>query len=96
MLLSGHGFAYYHGAKDYTEEGKQLLINSVLWAANVNYPVISGKIVDEEGNPLKAEIKVKGQPFQLSQAVRMAVLQSRYYQGNTRLKSVPMVMPAKR
>ncbi|MEW8970635.1 MAG: carboxypeptidase regulatory-like domain-containing protein, partial [Mesobacillus sp.] len=64
LLLSGHGFAYYHGAKDYTEEGKQLLINSVLWAANVKYPVISGTIVDEEGNPLKADIKVKGQPFQ--------------------------------
>ncbi|MFT9599511.1 carboxypeptidase regulatory-like domain-containing protein [Mesobacillus sp.] len=64
LLLSGHGFAYYHGAKDYTEEGKQLLINSVLWAANVKYPIISGTIVDEEGNPLKADIKVKGQPFQ--------------------------------
>jgi outer membrane protein assembly factor BamB/subtilisin family serine protease len=64
LLLSGHGFAYYHGAKDYTEEGKQLLINSVLWAANVKYPVINGKIVDEEGSPLKADIKVKGQPFQ--------------------------------
>ncbi|WP_226676413.1 carboxypeptidase regulatory-like domain-containing protein [Mesobacillus jeotgali] len=64
LLLSGHGFAYYHGAKDYTEAGKQLLINSVLWAANVRYPVISGTIVDEQGNPLKAEIKVKGQPYQ--------------------------------
>ncbi|WP_213367777.1 carboxypeptidase regulatory-like domain-containing protein [Mesobacillus boroniphilus] len=64
LLMSGHGFAYYHGAKDYTEEGKQLLINSVLWAANVKYPVINGTIVDEQGNPLKADIKVKGQPFQ--------------------------------
>ncbi|WHX38711.1 carboxypeptidase regulatory-like domain-containing protein [Mesobacillus sp. AQ2] len=64
LLMSGHGFGYYHGAKDYTEEGKQLLINSVLWAANVEYPVISGKVVDEQGNPLKADIKVKGQPFQ--------------------------------
>jgi outer membrane protein assembly factor BamB/subtilisin family serine protease/5-hydroxyisourate hydrolase-like protein (transthyretin family) len=64
LLLSGHGFAYYHGAKDYTEAGKQLLINSVLWASNVNYPVISGTIVDEQGNPLKADIKVKEQPYQ--------------------------------
>ncbi|NKE06207.1 carboxypeptidase regulatory-like domain-containing protein [Mesobacillus selenatarsenatis] len=64
LLLSGHGFAYYHSAKDYTEAGKQLLINSVLWAANVKYPVISGTIVDEEGNPLIADIKVKGQPYQ--------------------------------
>jgi outer membrane protein assembly factor BamB/subtilisin family serine protease/5-hydroxyisourate hydrolase-like protein (transthyretin family) len=64
LLLSGHGFAYYHGAKDYTEAGKQLLINSVLWAANVKYPVISGTIVDEQGNPLNADIKVKGQPYQ--------------------------------
>lgn len=63
MLMSGHGFAYYHGAKDYTEEGKQLLINSVLWAANVRFPVISGTIHDELGNPLKADIKVKGQPI---------------------------------
>ena len=64
LLMSGHGFAYYHSAKDYTEEGKQLLINSVLWAANVKYPVISGTIVDEQGIPLKADIKVKGEPFQ--------------------------------
>lgn len=64
LLMSGHGFAYYHGAKDYTEEGKQLLINSVLWAANVNFPVVSGTVLDEQGNPLKADIKVKGQPFQ--------------------------------
>ncbi|MCM3664939.1 carboxypeptidase regulatory-like domain-containing protein [Mesobacillus subterraneus] len=64
LLMSGHGFAYYHGAKDYTEEGKQLLVNSVLWAANVNFPVVSGTVLDEEGTPLKADIKVKGQPFQ--------------------------------
>jgi outer membrane protein assembly factor BamB/subtilisin family serine protease len=63
LLMSGHGFAYYHGAKDYTEEGKQILINSVLWAANVEFPVVSGTILDEKGNPLKAEIKVKGQPY---------------------------------
>ncbi|WP_079509181.1 carboxypeptidase regulatory-like domain-containing protein [Mesobacillus jeotgali] len=64
LLMSGHGFGYYHGSKDYTEEGKQLLINSVIWAANVKYPVISGTVVDEQGNPLRADIKVKGQPFQ--------------------------------
>ncbi|CAM4017072.1 carboxypeptidase regulatory-like domain-containing protein [Mesobacillus thioparans] len=64
LMMSGHGFAYYHGAKDYTVEGKQLLIDSVIWAANVEYPVISGKVVDDQGNPLKADIKVKGQPYQ--------------------------------
>jgi outer membrane protein assembly factor BamB/subtilisin family serine protease/5-hydroxyisourate hydrolase-like protein (transthyretin family) len=63
LLLSGHGFTYYHGAKDYTEEAKQILINSVLWAADVKFPVINGRVLDEDGNPLKAEIKVKGQPF---------------------------------
>lgn len=64
LLMSGHGFGSYHGAKDYTEEGKQILINSILWAADVKFPVISGSVLDEAGNPLKAHIKVKGQPFE--------------------------------
>lgn len=64
LLMSGHGFGSYHGAKDYTEEGKQILINSVIWAADVKFPVISGVVLNEEGKPLKAQIMVKGQPFQ--------------------------------
>ncbi|RSD25429.1 carboxypeptidase regulatory-like domain-containing protein [Mesobacillus subterraneus] len=69
LLMSGHGFTSYHGAKDYTDEGKQMLINAVLWAANVEFPVVSGTILDEAGQPLKAEIKVKGEPFQTQSSV---------------------------
>lgn len=63
LLLSGHGFTYYHGAKDYTDDAKQMLINSVLWAADVKFPVISGNVLDKDGKPLLAKVKVKGQPF---------------------------------
>jgi subtilisin family serine protease/outer membrane protein assembly factor BamB len=63
LLMSGHGFASYHGAKDYTDQGKQILINSILWAADVKFPVISGTILDEKGKPLQADVKVKDQPF---------------------------------
>ncbi|WP_156424287.1 carboxypeptidase regulatory-like domain-containing protein [Bacillus sp. FJAT-27445] len=63
LLMGGHGFASYHGSKDYTPEGKQILINAILWAANAKFDTITGTILDENGEPLKADIKVDGHPF---------------------------------
>jgi outer membrane protein assembly factor BamB/subtilisin family serine protease len=63
LLMSGHGFSSYHTALDYTPEGKQILFNAILWAANVNLPVLNGTVLDENGNPLQASIKVNNQPF---------------------------------
>ncbi|WP_197277498.1 carboxypeptidase regulatory-like domain-containing protein [Bacillus sp. FJAT-27245] len=63
LLMGGHGFASYHGAKDYTPEGKQILLNAILWAANVKFETIKGTVLDEHGEPLKADIKVVGHPF---------------------------------
>ncbi|RDU35682.1 hypothetical protein DRW41_16180 [Neobacillus piezotolerans] len=63
LLMGGHGFSSYHGAKDYTAEGKQILLNAILWAANAKFETIKGTVLDENGNPLKADINVVGQPF---------------------------------
>lgn len=64
LIMGGHGFSSYHGSKDYTPEGKQILLNAILWAANVKFPVLKGTVLDENGEPLKADIKVKGEPFE--------------------------------
>ncbi|ALC90883.1 hypothetical protein AM500_14640 [Bacillus sp. FJAT-18017] len=63
LLMGGHGFMTYHGAKDYTSEGREILFNAILWAANAKFPAISGTVVDENGEPLQAAITVKGQPY---------------------------------
>ncbi|WP_158587461.1 carboxypeptidase regulatory-like domain-containing protein [Neobacillus notoginsengisoli] len=63
VLMGGHGFSSYRGARDYTDDGKQIFLNAILWAANVKFPVIQGTVIDENGDPLNADIKVKGQPF---------------------------------
>ncbi|OCA81484.1 hypothetical protein A8F94_21640 [Bacillus sp. FJAT-27225] len=63
LLMAGHGFSSYHGSKDYTAEGKQILFNAILWAANAKFTTISGTVVDENGQPLLASIKVKDAPF---------------------------------
>ncbi|MFC0188633.1 carboxypeptidase regulatory-like domain-containing protein [Fictibacillus aquaticus] len=62
LLMSGHGFTLNHSLEDYTEEGKELLVQSVLWASNASFPSVKGKITDDEGKPLQASIKVKDQP----------------------------------
>ncbi|MFS0861527.1 carboxypeptidase regulatory-like domain-containing protein [Fredinandcohnia sp. 179-A 10B2 NHS] len=63
VLMSGHSFDYDHDASDYTDKGKELLIQTVLWASNAKFNTIKGTIVDVEGNPIKADIKVKGKNF---------------------------------
>jgi len=63
LLMSGHGFDISYYYDHYTEEGKQLLINAVLWAAYAQFPTISGIVTDSEGNPLTAHIQVVGESF---------------------------------
>lgn len=63
VVMGGHGFSSYRGARDYTDDGKQIFLNTILWAANAKFPVIHGTVTDENGEPLNADIKVKGQPF---------------------------------
>lgn len=63
LLMGGHGFNLYHSLKDYTEEGREMLIQSVLWAVDAKFPVISGSVLDENGEPLQAEVKVKDGEF---------------------------------
>ncbi len=63
LLMSGHGFSFYHNASHYTDAGKQMFIDAVLWAAKAKFSTVSGTITDEEGNSLLADVTVKGEPF---------------------------------
>lgn len=64
LLLGGYGFTFSHHADHYTPEGKELLVDSVVWAAHAEFPTIEGTITDEEGNPLEATINVVGENFE--------------------------------
>jgi subtilisin family serine protease/outer membrane protein assembly factor BamB len=64
LLMSGHSFGLAHYADSYTKAGKQMMINAVIWASQTKFPTISGKVTDHEGNPLEADIKVNGQPYE--------------------------------
>lgn len=64
LLMSGHGFDISYHYEHYTEEGKQLLIDAVIWAAYAQFPAIEGTVTDTEGNPLQAHIQVVGEAFE--------------------------------
>ncbi|WP_078381200.1 carboxypeptidase regulatory-like domain-containing protein [Sutcliffiella halmapala] len=64
LLMSAHGFGALRHNGHYTQEGKKLLVDAVMWAANVQFNTITGVILDEEGIPLNATITVEGEPFQ--------------------------------
>ncbi|WP_054754478.1 carboxypeptidase regulatory-like domain-containing protein [Piscibacillus salipiscarius] len=64
LLLGGYGFTFSHDADDYTAEGKELLIDSIVWAAHAEFPTINGTVADQEGNPLDATVKVVGESFE--------------------------------
>ncbi|TYS72094.1 S8 family serine peptidase [Sutcliffiella horikoshii] len=59
LLMGGHGMSFTHDSRHYTENGKEIFINALLWAAYVEYNVIEGYITDKEGNPLYANVQVK-------------------------------------
>ncbi|WP_062351932.1 carboxypeptidase regulatory-like domain-containing protein [Bacillus kwashiorkori] len=63
LLMSGHGFTLGHHGDHYTVAGKEIMVNAVLWSAFVQFPEINGTVLDENGNPLEANIKVKGENF---------------------------------
>ncbi|MDX5475780.1 MAG: carboxypeptidase regulatory-like domain-containing protein, partial [Bacillaceae bacterium] len=62
-LMSGHGFGLHHHNDHYTEQGKEILKNAVVWVAYTSFHTISGQVTDEEGNPILADIAVVGEPF---------------------------------
>lgn len=64
LLLGGYAFTFSHDADDYTPEGKELLIDSVVWAAHAQFPTINGTVTDADGNPLEASINVVGENFE--------------------------------
>ncbi|GAB3793338.1 carboxypeptidase regulatory-like domain-containing protein [Virgibacillus kimchii] len=59
LLMSGHSMGIAHTGEDYTEEGIQMFANAVIWAAYEDFNVISGSVTDENGDPLKTEIKLE-------------------------------------
>ncbi|WP_216647492.1 carboxypeptidase regulatory-like domain-containing protein [Bacillus sp. THAF10] len=61
LLMSGHGISFTHDNRHYTESGKQIFVNAILWAAYIEYNTIEGYITDEEGNPLYAHVQVEGE-----------------------------------
>lgn len=63
LLLSGHGFGTFRHKDHYTPQGKEFLVNAVLWAAYVEFNTISGTLKNEEGEPIQATVTVKDKAF---------------------------------
>ncbi|MFD1020908.1 carboxypeptidase regulatory-like domain-containing protein [Thalassobacillus hwangdonensis] len=61
LLMSGHGYSFIRNKEDYTEAGNNLIVNAVLWAANAEFATVSGTVVNDEGEPLEATVKVVGE-----------------------------------
>lgn len=59
LLLSAHSAEIAHDGEDYTEDGKRIFIDSVIWAAYENFNVFRGSITDENGQPVKATIEME-------------------------------------
>ncbi|MDQ0352286.1 subtilisin family serine protease/outer membrane protein assembly factor BamB/5-hydroxyisourate hydrolase-like protein (transthyretin family) [Alkalibacillus filiformis] len=64
LLMAGHGFSFRHHADHYTDEAKQLLIDSVIWAAHAEFSTIDGTVTDEDGQPLLATTHVVGEEIE--------------------------------
>ncbi|MCD8509705.1 MAG: carboxypeptidase regulatory-like domain-containing protein [Bacillus sp. (in: Bacteria)] len=63
VLLGGHGFSFNHHKDHYTDEALEMLVQTMVWAANARFNTIEGTVTDEDGNPLLADIEVVGEPF---------------------------------
>ncbi len=66
LLMSGHGICSSHKSVDYTEAGKDMFINAILWAAFTEFPVVTGTVTDVDGNPIPAQIQVLGTNMEVS------------------------------
>lgn len=63
LLLSGHGFGTFRHKDHYTPQGKDFLVNAVLWAAYEEFQTISGTLMNEDGEPIKGTVSVEGEAF---------------------------------
>lgn len=63
LLLSGHGFGTFRHKDHYTQQGKDFLVNAVLWTAYADFNTISGTLTDEDGEPILATVSVKDEAF---------------------------------
>jgi subtilisin family serine protease/outer membrane protein assembly factor BamB len=63
LLLSGHGFGTWRHKDHYTQKGKDFLVDAIVWAAYAEFQTISGKVTDEDGEPVDATISVDGEAF---------------------------------
>ncbi|WP_339145544.1 carboxypeptidase regulatory-like domain-containing protein [Sutcliffiella sp. BMC8] len=63
LLVSGHGFGTFRHKDHYTPQGKDFLVNAVLWAAYAEFQTIFGTLMDEEGEPIKGTVSVEGEAF---------------------------------
>ncbi|PYZ96231.1 hypothetical protein CR205_17890 [Alteribacter lacisalsi] len=63
LIMGGHGLSFNHNANDYTEAGRQMFIDALLWSAYETYNTIDATVMDEDGNPLyaRAELEETGQ-----------------------------------
>ncbi|WP_047981800.1 carboxypeptidase regulatory-like domain-containing protein [Ornithinibacillus contaminans] len=59
LLLSGHSAELAHDGEDYTDSGKQLFIDSVIWAAYEDFNVFRGSITNENGEAIEADVTLE-------------------------------------
>ncbi len=63
VLMSGHGFSFTHHADHYTDEAKNLLTQTMIWAAYERFETLEGTVTDTDGEPLLASVEVVGKEF---------------------------------
>ncbi|SHF76377.1 carboxypeptidase regulatory-like domain-containing protein [Ornithinibacillus halophilus] len=61
LLMSGHGTSFTHDTRDYTDKGNEMFINAILWAAYIEYNSVEGIVTDQDGNPLDAQLNLRGE-----------------------------------
>ncbi|WP_179298790.1 carboxypeptidase regulatory-like domain-containing protein [Evansella halocellulosilytica] len=63
VLMSGHGFSFTHHGGHYTDNAKDLLAQTMIWAAYERFNTIQGTVTDSDGEPLLASVEVVGEGF---------------------------------
>ncbi len=59
LLMGGHGISFTHDARHYTQNGLDIFVNAILWAAYVEYNTVEGTITDQDGNPVYAKVEIE-------------------------------------